>query len=165
MDKDGYVSMKPLVYLETTIVSYLTAWRSSHLVTAANQEATRAWWDEVRPNYNICISQVVFQEASSGDLDAASRRREVLESIQEVEVNDQARELAKRLIKGIPLPPHAEIDALHIAVATVHGADYLLTWNCNHIANASLRHRIESVCRSANYEPPIICTPLELMEG
>jgi len=157
--------MDSLVYLETTVVSYLTAWRSPHLVMAANQEATRNWWDEERGKFRVCISQAVIEEASAGDPRAAQRRLEILEDLPELDITDEARALAKELLAGVPLPRQAEVDALHIAVATAHGADYLLTWNCRHIANAALRHRIETVCRSQGLEPPIICTPLELMEG
>ena len=156
--------MKPKVYLETTIVSYLTAWRSSEIVTAANQEATRKWWDEQKPEFDLFVSEAVFQEASAGDADAVRRRMEVLRNIAELGVTDAARDLARSLVAEVPLPTTAEIDALHIAVATVHGMDYLMTWNCRHIANATLRHRIESVCNVAGYVAPIICTPLELTE-
>ncbi len=156
--------MKLKVYLETTIVSYLTAWRSPQLVMAANQEATRDWWDGRKNDFDLFISQAVIEEASVGDREAARRRLEVLGGIPELDVSDEARELAKQLVAKVPLSPNAEVDALHIALATTHGMDYLLTWNCRHIANAALRHRVEAVCRSAGYQPPIMCTPLELME-
>ena len=156
--------MKPKVYLETTIVSYLTSWRSPELVTAANQEATRDWWDARKDNFEIFISEAVIEEASAGDEDAARKRLEVLRDVPELDITDEARELAKALVARVPLPENAQVDALHIAVATSHGVDYLLTWNCRHIANATLRHQIETICQSAGYEAPVICTPLELME-
>jgi hypothetical protein len=80
------------------------------------------------------------------------------------EVTADAESLAQDLIDEIRLPPQAAVDALYIAVATVHGMDYLLTWNCTHIANAAFRSRIEAVCRRREYEPPIIYTPQELQE-
>lgn len=156
--------MKPRVYLETTVVSYLTAWRSRELVMAANQEATREWWDDHRLNFDLFVSQAVVQEAVAGDVDAAGRRLDALKGIAELEITDAVRDLAKSLMAGVPLPEKAQIDALHIAVATVHGMDYLLTWNCHHIANARLRHQIQSVCEANGYPAPIICTPLELLE-
>lgn len=156
--------MKSKVYIETTIISYLTALRSHLLVVAGNQETTRNWWDEQRRKFDIFISEVVIEEASKGDADASQRRLETIRRIPVLDVTNKARDLAKQLIIGIPLPVRAEIDALHIAIATVHGMDYLLTWNCKHIANATLRQRIETVCRSAGYEAPIICMPFELME-
>ena len=156
--------MKPSVYIETTIPSYLTAWRSPGLVMAANQEATRSWWDTSRPKYELFISQLVTDEASSGDPEAAKRRLAIIDDLPELDISEQAEALAAQLLASAALPEKAKTDALHIAVATVHGIDYLLTWNCKHIANAALRPKIESVCRAAGYEPPIICTPLELME-
>jgi len=156
--------MKPSVYIETTIPSYLTAWRSPELVMAANQEATRSWWDTSRPKFDIFISALVLDEASSGDPAAAQRRMEIIREIPALDVSELAEELAVRLLAASALPEKAKADALHIAIATVHGIDYLLTWNCKHIANATMRLKIESICRSSGYEPPIICTPLELME-
>ena len=155
---------KEKVYLETTVVSYLTAWRSPHLLMAAHQEATRIWWDEQKDNFDVFTSQVVLEEASAGDPDAVQRRLSALEGIPELDITDNARDLSKLLIANTPLPDKAQIDALHIAMATVHGMDYLLTWNCRHIANATFRHRIDAVCEFAGYRPPILCTPLELME-
>jgi hypothetical protein len=131
---------------------------------AAHQEATRTWWDEQKDSFDVFISKAVTEEASAGDSDAAQRRLEVLKDIPELDITDEARDLAKMLIANTPLPEKAQIDALHIAVATVHGMDYLLTWNCRHIANATYRHPIDAVCESAGYQAPILCTPLELME-
>ena len=88
-----------------------------------------------------------------------------IRDIQELEITEEAKILANSLIKEGPLPEKAEIDAYHIAVATVNGMDYLLTWNCTHIANAVMRPKVEAVCRFHGFEPPIICTPQELMEG
>jgi len=150
--------MKPTVYIETTIPSYLSAWRSSELVMAANQEATRSWWDTPRQKFDLFISQLVVDEA------AASRRLAMLDGLPELDVSEKVEALANLLLVGAALPEKAKVDALHIALATVHGMDYLLTWNCRHIANATKRPLIESICRAAGYDPPVICTPLELME-
>ena len=156
--------MEEKVYLETTVVSYLTAWRSPQLLMAAHQQATRTWWDERKSNFDVFTSRAVIEEASVGDPDAARRRLQVLEDIPELDITDSVRDLAKILISNTPLPERAQIDALHIAVATAHGMDYLLTWNCRHIANATFRHQINTVCESTGYQAPILCTPLELME-
>jgi hypothetical protein len=157
--------MKLKVYLETTIVSYLTARPSRDLVMAANQETTHEWWTCCRAEFDLYVSQLVFEEASAGDSDAAAKRVETLQPLARLDITDQAVMLGKRLVAEIPLPAKARADALHIAVATVHGMNYLLTWNCAHIANAALRPRIESICRAMGYEPPVICTPQELLEG
>ena len=156
--------MKPRVYVETTIVSYLTAWPSRDLVMAANQETTREWWTNRKEAFDLYISESVIEEASAGDSDAARRRLEVLSPIPLLDITDEVKTLAKGLVAGVPLPPRAQTDALHIAVAAANGMDYLLTWNCAHIANAELRPQIEAVCRAAGCEPPVICTPQELLE-
>lgn len=156
--------MKPTVYIETTVPSYLVAWRSPELVMAANQEATRSWWETSRPNFDLFISEIVVMEASGGDEEAAARRLAALQDLPELDVSEAVEAFAERLLAGAAVPEKSETDALHIAVATVHGIDYLLTWNCKHIANAAMRPRIEAICRAAGYDPPIICTPLELME-
>ena len=156
--------MKPRIYLETTIVSYLTAWPSRDLVTAAHQQITWEWWESRRAEFELYISQIVVQESSAGDGNAAERRLEALEDIPLLDITEDVTVLAEKLMEQVPLPERAGVDALHIAVAVVNGMDYLLTWNCTHIANAALRNRIEAVCRSSGYEPPVICTPEELME-
>jgi hypothetical protein len=156
--------MKPRVYIETTIVSYLTAWPSRDLVMAANQETTREWWANRKEAFDLFVSQTVTEEAKEGDVDAAQRRLEFLKQFPLLDIGDDARNLAKALMVGVPLPPKAQADALHIAVAAVNGMNYLLTWNCTHIANATLRAPIETVCRAAGFEPPVICTPQEMLE-
>ena len=156
--------MKSSVYIETTIPSYLTAWRSPELIMAANQEPTRRWWESSRQIYELFISAIVTQEASGGDPDAAKRRVAAIEGLPELDISEEVELLAARPLAGTALPDNAKTDALHIAVATVHGIDYLLTWNCKHIANAAMRPKIEAICRASGYEPPVICTPLELME-
>jgi hypothetical protein len=156
--------MKPKVYLETTIVSYLTAWASRDLVMAANQQTTQEWWTECKDAFDLYASQTVIEEASAGDSAAATRRLEVLKQLPRLDITPEAAALAKVLVAEVPLPAKAQADALHIAVAAVNGMNYLLTWNCTHIANATLRPSIEAVCRAQGYEPPVICTPQELLE-
>ena len=156
--------MKPRVYLETTIPSYLTAWLSRDLVMAGHQQTTREWWDARREDFELFVSQFVIDEASAGDAEAAKRRLEMLADVPLLDPGANVHTLASELMKRVPLPPKAAADALHIAIATIHGMDYLLTWNCTHIANAALRSGIESVCRENGYEPPVICTPEELLK-
>lgn len=156
--------MTPRVYLETTIPSYLTGWLSRDLVMAAHQQVTREWWETRRQDFAFFISQFVIDEASLGDPDAARRRLEMLVGVPLLDANEDVNTLADELMKRVPLPSKAVADSLHIAIATVHGMDYLLTWNCTHIANAALRASIELVCRENGYEPPVICTPEELLK-
>ena len=157
--------MKPKVYLETSVVSYLTARPSRDLVVAAHQQVALEWWEECRENFALYACQLVIQEAGAGDPAAARRRLGQLAGIPLLEVTDEAEALARDLIENGPLAAQAVGDALHIAVATVHGVDYLLTWNCRHIANAQMREAVASVCTKRGYEPPVICTPEELMGG
>ena len=156
--------MKAKVYLETTIISYFTARPSRDIITAAHQQLTQEWWASRENRFDLFISQIVLQEAHQGDEDAIRRRLEMIESIPEVEVNPQALALAQALVTEKIVPEKAAADALHIAIATVHGMDYLLTWNLKHIANASIRNAITDLCRQRGYEPPVICTPEELLE-
>jgi hypothetical protein len=156
--------MKPTVYLETSIIGYLTSRPSRDLITAANQQLTHEWWNDHRESFDIFVSQFVIDECGEGDAGAAQERLDVLTDIRQLDTTEDVENVAVELVKQVPLPEKAGVDALHIAVATVHGMEYLLTWNCTHIANAALRPQIEAVCRSFGYEPPTICTPQELME-
>jgi predicted nucleic acid-binding protein len=153
---------KPTVYIETTVVSYLTARPSRDLVQAAQQQITREWWDLQRPRFNIYTGEMVIVEASAGDAEAATQRLAVLRGLPLLKTTEEALDLANALLGESALPPTAERDALHVAVAALHGMDFLLTWNCRHLANAILRDRIEQVCEKAGFGPPKICTPEEL---
>jgi hypothetical protein len=156
--------MKPRVYLETSVISYLASWPSRDLIVAANQQLTQEWWQVRRQDFDSFISQLVIQEASAGDEGAAQRRMQVVADIPLLTLSEDVVNFADRLIKEGPMHQEAMEDSLHIAVATLNGMDYLLTWNFRHIANATIRYKIERVCRLAGYEPPIICTPQELLE-
>jgi hypothetical protein len=154
--------MKPRVHLETTVISYLTALPSRDIVQAAHQQQTRDWWAH-RSRFELYASQAVVVEASRGDAAAAALRLAALAGVGLLEVNAEAEELAARLLGARVVPRKAAVDALHVAIAVVHGMHYLVTWNCAHIANAAIRGRIELECREAGFEPPAICTPEELM--
>lgn len=140
----------PSVYLETTFISYLVGRlsRDSSLV-ASNQDLTREWWDTRRFAFDLFVSGVVIDEARKGDPSLAAKRLEIIEGLQILDVPSEARSLADRLIRHTQIPAKAEIDALHIAVASVHGMDYLLTWNCAHIANGVILPQVYDVCRAA----------------
>jgi predicted nucleic acid-binding protein len=153
--------MKPTVYVETTIPSYLAAWPSRDLVRAAHQQITREWWAH-RDKFDLYASRLVVQECQAGDTQAAADRLAVLAGIPLLREDADVATLAEALVRDVPLPEKAAADALHIATAAVHGVKYLLTWNCAHLANVVLRPQIEAVCRAAGYEPPLVCTPEEL---
>jgi hypothetical protein len=153
--------MKARVYVETTIPSYLTARPSRDLLRTAQQQLTREWWDS-RAAFDLFISPLVLVECQAGDPTAAADRLTAIAGLPLLDETDAVTALAEVLARTVPIPPRAAADAVHIATAAVHGMQYLLTWNCTHIANVVLRPRIEAACRSIGCEPPLICTPPEL---
>jgi predicted nucleic acid-binding protein len=153
----------PSVYVETTILSYLTARPSGHLVTAAHQKITAEWWRTAPTRYRLVASAVVTREAQAGDPDMAAKRLALLAGIDLLDTPDRARDLARHLLEAGLLPPDAGADALHVAVAAVNRVEYLATWNLRHLAGAVIRRRIENALRARGFEPPEICTPEELL--
>lgn len=152
----------PTVYLETTIPSYLTSRPSSDIVTAAKQLSTKRWWDSRRSDFQLCVSQIVIREASAGDMEAASRRLDVISDLPRLPADEKTDLLAERLASAINLPSKALADAAHPAVCIFHSVDYLLTWNCTHIHNASNEKTIRQIASQFGYQCPTICTPEEL---
>ncbi len=157
--------MKPKVYIETSVISYLTAKLNRDVVIMAHQQLTTEWWNK-RDEYDLYISELVIEEASSGDEAAAKMRLEALHKIPYLLKSvDDVEQLARHLVEQRAIPKKAEGDAIHIAYAAYYGLDYLLTWNCKHIANAHLRRAITTSVRNMGCEIPIICTPEELLGG
>lgn len=154
--------MSNVVYIETSIISYLAARPSRDVITSGHQQTTHEWWESERRRFSIHVSALVFREASGGDPTAASERLRWLHGIPLLAITTEAEQLSEALIKQAALPVKAAADALHIAIATIHRADFLLTWNCKHIANAEKRPLIERICRQNGFEPPVLCTPDEL---
>jgi len=124
---------------------------------------TFEWWDAHRHKFDLYISELVYREAGAGDPSEAAKRLTVVEDIPHLKLDDACRQLARELLSRHAIPKEAAEDALHVAVSAVHGIRYLLTWNCAHIANAQRREAIEEVCRDAGFEPPLICTPEEMI--
>jgi len=155
--------MRSKVYIETTIVSYLVASPTKDLIQSAHQEITRQWWAG-RTRFDLFVSRVVGAEARRGDVRAAARRVAALRGIPRLALRGEAVRLADDILGQGALPAKARVDALHVGVAATHGIDYLLTWNLRHLANATIRGKIEQAVRDAGLVPPIICTPEELME-
>lgn len=155
--------MKSSVYVETTVPSYLVSRLSRDLVVAAHQELTREWWDNRRQNFSVFISQFVLDEAGLGDAELARRRLALVDEIPELEITEAVAGLAQKLVEACSIPAKAATDAAHIAIAAVHSMDYLLTWNCAHIANAEISRRVHAVCAAEGFVCPVICTPEELM--
>src|SRR5258705_179162 len=128
--------MRDKLYVETSVISYLTARPSRDVITLAHQELTRGWWEQAQREFDLYASRLVVAEAQLGDPVAAAARLAVLAPITLLAETAESRSLARSLLAAGGLPAKAASDALHIAVATVHGIDYLVTWNCKHIANA-----------------------------
>jgi predicted nucleic acid-binding protein len=156
--------MKQRVYIETTIVSYLTSRPSRDVVIAAHQELTRQWWDTRAYSFDLLVSELVLEEVAKGDMEASDKCISAIEKLPILEISNEAVRLAEKLVLSGPIPREYTADALHIAISAVNGIEYLLTWNCKHLANATHRNKIETVVEEANYACPIICTPEELME-
>jgi|SRR5665213_952646 len=150
------------VYIETSFVSYLTARPSRDVVIVAHQQITQEWWNQSRTDFELCTSQLVLQEAGTGAPDAAQERLAILKSMLLLDTTEAAVLLAEELVRARALPEKAADDALHIAIAASQKIPYLLTWNCRHMANATMRPVIDAVCAGKGYKAPIICTPEEL---
>jgi len=149
--------MKPSVYLETSFISYLTGPLSQSMLVATHQHITREWWKTRRLKFELFISSAVIEEVSQGNATQSARRLAALSGLSTLEPNNEVTELAKAFVQTQLVPSY------HIAIATVHQLNYLLTWNCKHIANAQIQSKLRQVSQQRGYELPILCTPYELL--
>ncbi|RKU12874.1 hypothetical protein C6501_10225 [Candidatus Poribacteria bacterium] len=159
-----YKSIKPRVYVEATVVSYLVARPSKNSAPASRQRATQRLWQNYADKFEFVISRVVREEIAQGDASVAQRRLEAVTSLTVLEMLPEADMLAQKLIDDSALPLNSVPDAQHIAIATAHGVEYLVSWNYKHIVNEHKREHINKVCIEAGFNPITLCTPLELME-
>ena len=155
--------MKTRLYMETTVPSYLTARLSRDLIVAGNQQLTWEWWETRRNRFGICISQFVLDEAGAGDPEVAQKRLDLLQPFPLLDISADVTTLASGILQSGLIPVRAATDAAHIAVAAVHQVQFLMTWNCAHIANAELSESLRSICSDYGFACPVICTPAELM--
>ena len=155
---------RPVVYVETTVVSYLTAKPSRDVVMVERQQLTREWWEDRGQAFRVVSLHLVVREASAGDRQAARRRLDILRGVELLAITPDATTLARSLTGSGVVPENSPEDALHVAVAVVNGCNYLVTWNYHHLAREDMRARIEAFCRDEGYEPALICTPGELLE-
>ena len=155
--------MDQKVYVETSIVSYYTARPNRDLVIAARQEITHEVWPILQEKFKLFISALVIQEASRGNTEAAKKRLSAMSDIPVLEISREARELAESLINTGAIPAESEEDALHIAVASINGMDFLLTWNFSHINNAFKKSQIIRTIEERGFVPPVICSPEEFL--
>lgn len=157
--------MKPKVYLETTIPSLLVARPSQQAIVAANQEITKEWWQTRREQFELYVSELVIEESRQGDPQFAAARLKAMDECTVLTAIDEAQVLGDSILAAGLVPAKATADAFHIAIAAVHQMDFLLTWNCRHIANAMIATRLREVCEAAGCRLPVLCTPFELMIG
>lgn len=157
--------MNETVYIETSILGYLTAQAGKDLIIAANIELTREWWNSRRHDFTLYLSQAVLKETAQGDAGIAAQRLAIARNFPLLDINQAVGDLAAQLLLHSNFPAKAEIDAIHIAAATVHGIDYLLTWNCKQIANAQIQGKLAEISLDFGYQLPLICTPYELRGG
>lgn len=153
----------PRVYIETSIVSYLRQRPSGQVVAAARQHLTRRWWDEERRSYELVTSQYVLDEAGRGAPELAEARLNLLNSVPLLELHPAIDDIAAAILTQSVLPPSAQVDALHIATAAYHEIDYLLTWNCTHLANAKILRHVNEILDARGCFVPTICTPEEMV--
>jgi hypothetical protein len=155
---------KPKVYIETSIISYYAGNPSRDLIILAHQHLTTMWWEKALPNVEPYISEFVRAEIIKGDQTASKKRLEASKLFPVLGTSPELESLAEDYFIKLKIPEAAKLDAYHIACATIFQLDYLLTWNCTHIANATLKRQIEKINESFGFETPVICTPEELLE-
>ena len=153
----------PLAYIETTIPSYLASRRARDVVQIARQEKTRLWWETGASGFELCTSQETLDEAGRGDEERAAERLSYLANLSILEVTIEVENLTLQLLEVGLVPKNVASDALHIATATVHRADFLVTWNFKHIANPHIRARLRDEVASTGWNLPVLCTPEELL--
>lgn len=153
------------VYIETSIVSHATSRPSSDVRIAALQYQAREWWSIERGRFELVTSQLVIEEATAGDPQAAAERLALLDGLPMIQIDDNVRYLARRILSASLMPAKAAADALHIAAAAaaVAGVQYLLTLNCRHIANAHELPRVYRLLDELGYGQLLICTPAEFL--
>jgi len=154
---------RPTVYVETSVISYLAADPSGDVVTRAHQKITREWWSRTA-RWELLVSGTVMREALRGNHPTAMRRLRLMAGCNVLQVDSEARRLRDELMRRGIFPAKARSDAEHVAIAAVNGLDFLVTWNSKHIANALIRGRAEAICRECGYEPPVICTPDQMLQ-
>ncbi len=157
--------MREAVYIETTVISYLTSRPSRDLVVAGHQQVTREWWESSLPRYDAYASAVVLNEISAGDREAAALRMQRVATFPLLEATDDVERLAEHYYRELPIPEKARADCYHLALATWHGMHYLLSWNMAHIVNGAVIRRLQELNAARGIRTPVVCTPEELMEA
>jgi hypothetical protein len=153
----------PSIYIETSVVSFLTSRTSKNVLSLSHQLLTRQWWNDCRHDFDLVTSQFVVDEASQGDTSQAEERKVILRELTLLEITPEVFNLAETLLSSGILPVKARLDALHISIAAVHEVEYLLTWNCKHIANAKILPVLYRKLSELGLDSPLICTIEEML--
>lgn len=157
--------MKLIVYIESSVISYLTSRPSADPIKSAWQAVTAQWWNTKLDQVTACISPYVIEEVSAGDPQAARQRIDMIRPLTVLDTNDEIEALADFLLLGGGLPPKARFDALHIACAAFHNVNVVMTWNFKHIANPVQLPVMRGLCAARGYRLPELVSPLEMMEN
>ena len=157
--------MKPTVYVETSIISYLTGRPSRDLVVAARQEVTRQWWQNAGERFYLLTSPMVQEELSHGDPEAARLRLQAADGLPALPESDDVIRRVADLQANLGLPESALADIFHIAYSVVYEVDFLVTWNCAHIANPHVLRCLRDLAHEMAFFLPTIVTPDALMEN
>ena len=152
------------VYLETTVIGNIAGRMHPDPKIAARQQVTREWWTTAPDRYDLYVSEITIEECGDGDPDAAKERIDLVRNIDLIETSAEAEELAELLVNRLAVPASEPRDALHIVIATVNAVQFIVTWNFKHILNPHLQTKIANACREGGYDPPVICTPQQLLE-
>ncbi len=157
--------MKPRIYVETSVISYLASRPSRNALTAFRQALTRRWWDKSLGVFELEASELVRIEIASGDAIAAQRRLDVFLELSVIELHADISEFGKRLMSEGLVPRSEPEDASHIAQATLTGVDYIATWNFAHLVNPNTKYRLVQTIERWGYKAPLLATPEEILEG
>ena len=150
------------IYIESTIPSYVVARPARDLLQAARQQTSKDWWELKRQQHELFTSEIVLAEIGEGEAAMAQQRLEVMDGIKILRLTDDTEALTQRILESGLLPPDADRDAAHIALATISEMDILLSWNCRHIANASIQARLRRLAGEMGLALPVLCTPDEM---
>ena len=156
--------MKESIYIETSVVSYYVSKPSRDIIVLAHQQITSEWWPKAVKRFDVYISEVVVEEAAAGNKESAEQRLNELKGFPSLALTEKVEKIAQIYMEKLSIPKKALRDAAHLAVASVHNIDYLVTWNCAHLANGEIIKKLLKINEKLSIKTPVICTPEELME-
>ena len=151
------------VYVESSVIGYLTAKPPRDMRRRVRQDITIEWWEQ-REKWSLFLSSVVLEEIAAGDSFAAEKRLAAVQGLPVLPDHPRAKALVDALIAGTAIPAKAHADAAHLALAALHGMEYLATWNQTHLDNPDLRNKIAEIVKSHDLSLTLVLTPERLLE-